>query len=366
MFSKFVFASLILAGLAGCNGNDSSATPAPAATPISQTQTSNPPSTGGYTPGQPVRQQIPNLLAVGKWTGPITAPDGSIIGTIEIDLQNETVPESVANGTFDQATVLSGMVRLSNLRNSEAAITNASFDSDDGSLAATIAVQDANQTAQTVALSGKIVGATFTGQIQVMGDSTAMTFVATNGSSSTSPSSTVTSKRMQFEKSTYYSTTSPVSSNSTICQAVMQQLPSAPCVGGSVCPAPSAIPSSACQEGIQMTISEGNTSADVNFYNAFDDQPSVQVELTYYSIPPSSNSQQVSSDNMLTMSYLQFQSVIWDISSNELQGLSTSSLGMSTLNCQATTLPSGQGWNCNINNSGTSYQAIFAPGRLSH
>jgi hypothetical protein len=146
----------------------------------------------------------PNLPVIGDWKGPLNAADGSSAGTIEIELQNQMIPVTAADGTVSQATVLAGMVQLSNIPNSQAAITSAAFNPADNSITASIAAQDANQNNETLILSGKISDSTFTGQIQAAGNSTVTTFVASMGAST--GTQTVTSKRMQFLNPTYFST----------------------------------------------------------------------------------------------------------------------------------------------------------------
>jgi hypothetical protein len=335
-----------------------------------------------YDSAQAAKQAAQNLPAVALWVGPVTDSNNSTMGMIQLNLENQSQAETAADNTTTQMTVLGGQAELTTLPDADAQVTLGNFipDSDNssnGTLTATITAKDANGNAETLTLTGTISGNTMTGQIQVQGEATQMSFVATKGASASSQNLVISSNRMQFENQPNFSTLTPVSMSGNVC-GIFNTPPSGQVCEevGQTCSTPSPAPSttSTCGSNIEMAIIENSPNDEVNFYNAFTDTPTVQVDLNYY-VPLAIGSnislqtgQTITADDLFIQTHLQFTAVTLDLVSHTLSGTGTTATGgTSRLDCSSTSTSKGQGWSCNINNSGTSLPpgVVFAPGQLA-
>jgi hypothetical protein len=334
-----------------------------------------------YDNEQAAKQAAQNLPAVATWVGPVTDSDNSTVGMLQLNLQNQSAVETANDNTTTQMTVLGGQAQLTNVPNSETQISQGHFNPDDdnssnGTLTATIMGKDASGNAQTLLLSATISGNTMTGQVQAGAD-TPLNFVASKGASPTSQNLVITSKRAQFENQSFFSTLAPVTVAGSACPIFNTDVVDPTCETlGKTCilqtPA-----KATCGSNIEMAIVEDNPDGEVNFFNVFTDQPTVQVDLNYYvpvplnvPVPTASalpSNQTITTDDLFVQTHLQFTAVTWDRDSKELKGNGTTvSGGTSRLECSSISSSNGQGWSCNINNGGTDFPSnvVFAPGQL--
>jgi hypothetical protein len=272
--------------------------------------------------------------------------------------------------------VLGGQAELTNVPNSDAQLSQGHFapdgdNSNNGTLTANITAKDANGNPQTLLLTATISGNTMTGQIQAGAD-TPLNFVATKGASPTSQNLVITSKRAQFENQSYFSTLAPVTAGGDICSVFNTPAPDQTCeTVGKTCTLPVSA-ASTCGSNIEMAIIEDNPDGEVNFFNVFTDQPTVQLDLNYYvplaigTNPSLGVTQTLSTDDLFVQTHLQFTAVTWDLDSNKLSGTGTTTAGTNRLECSTISTSKGQGWSCNINNGGTDLptNVVFAPGQL--
>jgi hypothetical protein len=303
-----------------------------------------------------------NQPAVGDWYGTVTDPNNAVVGTIHVQLENLSSATNTSDNSTTQTSTLGGSVELTTIPTSQVQITQASYDSNSSTIAATI-------TAGTTSLnlSGTISGNTLTGTVRVQGESTASNFIAFRGTNSTAQNLVISSDRgktgnLNFAQSTPKATPG-------LCELLNKsQAPFPPpaTLGNKNGrkPTPPTAPSGLdCNVILQMTIQQVTPNPATNFLNAFSDDRTVMLNILYYFVGQTGNigSQ---TEQGTPLSSVQFNSVNWDSVSGDLDSVNVSGINFNTIDCKPKTFAAGQGWNCAITQQGYPFSADFAPGNI--